>query len=129
VNPRRPELSSSAESRILARPDRYLEADRERERDFDSTGERVYGWVMAMLAGLPVDDRLVLELARRLHDAGFDDEAATLEDAYDAERAVVALTIAEREAILRVLEDCPEELAELRGVLLREHEWRMREGL
>jgi len=25
--------------------------------------------------------------------------------------------------------DCPDELAELRGVLLREHEWRVREGL
>ena len=84
---------------------------------------------MPMLAGIPVDDRLVLELARRLHAAGFDDAAESLEGAYDGERRVVALTIAEREAILRVLEDCPDELAELRGVLLREHEWRMREGL
>jgi hypothetical protein len=41
----------------------------------------------------------------------------------------VGLTIPDRQAILRVLEDCPESLAELRGVLLREHEWRMREGL
>jgi hypothetical protein len=41
----------------------------------------------------------------------------------------VALTIADREAILRVLEDCPDGLAELRGVLLGEHEWRRREGL
>jgi hypothetical protein len=31
--------------------------------------------------------------------------------------------------VLRVLEDAPEGLAELRGVLLREHEWRIREGL
>jgi hypothetical protein len=54
---------------------------------------------------------------------------ATLEDAYDGERRVVALTIAEREPILRVLEDCPDGLAELRGVLLKEHEWRVREGL
>jgi hypothetical protein len=38
-------------------------------------------------------------------------------------------TILEREAILRVLEDRPEEFSELRGVLLREHEWRRREGL
>jgi hypothetical protein len=81
-----------------------------------------------ILAGVPVDDRLVLELARRLHDAGLD-TAETLEDAYDGERRVVALTIAEREAILRVLEDCPKELAELRGILLREHAWRLREGL
>jgi hypothetical protein len=40
-----------------------------------------------------------------------------------------ALTIGEREAILRVLENSSEELAELRGALLREHGWRMREGL
>jgi hypothetical protein len=71
-----------------------------------------------ILAGVPVDDRLVLELARRLHDAGLD-TAETLEDAYDGERRVVALTIAEREAILRVLEDCTDELAELRGVSSR----------
>jgi hypothetical protein len=83
---------------------------------------------MPMLAGVPVDDRLVLELASRLHDAGLDDAAETLHDGYDGERRVVALTIAEREAILRVLEDCPDELGELRGVLVREHEWRMREG-
>jgi hypothetical protein len=53
----------------------------------------------------------------------------TLEDAYDAERRVVALTIADREAVLRVLEDAPDGLAELRGVLLREAEWRRRERL
>jgi hypothetical protein len=34
----------------------------------------------------------------------------------------VALTVPDREAIMRTLEDCPDGLAELRGVLLREHE-------
>jgi hypothetical protein len=43
-------------------------------------------------------------------------------------RGEIALTIRERKAILRVLEDCPDGLAELRGVLFREHEWRRREG-
>jgi hypothetical protein len=33
------------------------------------------------------------------------------------------------EAVLRVLDDGPDELAELRGVLLREHAWRVSEGL
>jgi hypothetical protein len=28
-----------------------------------------------------------------------------------------------------VLEDCPDELGELRGVLVREHAWRLGEGL
>jgi hypothetical protein len=41
----------------------------------------------------------------------------------------VPLTIPDREAVVRVLEDCPDELAELRGVLLREHEWRRHEEL
>jgi hypothetical protein len=77
----------------------------------------------------PVPDRLVLELAGLLRDAGFLDTADTLERAYDTERRVVALTIASREAILRALEDCPEGFGELRGVLLREHAWRVGEGL
>jgi hypothetical protein len=42
-----------------------------------------------------------------------------LEAAYDAKRCVVAVTTADGEAIVRVLEDCPDELAEPRGVLLR----------
>ena len=71
----------------------------------------------------------MLELARRLREATFDDEAERLKDAYDLETKVLALTISEREAILRALDDPPEGLAELRGVLLLEHEARVREGL
>lgn len=82
-----------------------------------------------MLAGIPVRDQDVLELARLLRDGGFDDTAETLEDAYDAECRVLALTIPDREAIVRTLADPPDGLAELRGVLLREHDWRVREGL
>ncbi len=41
----------------------------------------------------------------------------------------MALDIPNREAILRVLEDCPEELVELRATLLQEHVWHKREGL
>lgn len=67
------------------------------------------------LAGIPIADRDVLELARNLRDAGFAETAETLEDAYDAERGVLALTIADREAILRALDDPPDGLAELRG--------------
>jgi hypothetical protein len=81
------------------------------------------------LAGISVSDKFVLELAGLLRDGGFVDTADLLEHAYDSERRVVALSIASREAILRVLEDCPDGLGELRGVLLREHEWRVREGL
>ena len=82
-----------------------------------------------MLAGIPVRDQDVLELARSLRDAGFDDTAERLENAYDLETKVLALTIVEREQILRALEDCPDGLGELPGVLAAEHEGRVREGL
>jgi hypothetical protein len=68
-----------------------------------------------MVAGLEVPDRLVPELARRLREAELEETAVVLEDAYDHETRLVALTITDREAILRVLEDAPDELAELRG--------------
>ena len=81
------------------------------------------------LAGVPVRDEDVLELARLLHDAGFDDTAEALVVALEAEQAIVALTIQDREAILRTLDDPLKGLIELRGVLLQEHEWRLRDGL
>ena len=52
-----------------------------------------------------------------------------LEDAWRREVKVFGLEVADREAILRVLEDGPAESAELRGVLLEEHVWRQGEGL
>jgi hypothetical protein len=82
-----------------------------------------------MRAGTPVPDSDVLKLAGMLRDSGFDDVTERLEDAYDLEVKVLALTIPEREAIIRTLDDPPETLADLRGVLLREHEWPVREGL
>jgi len=82
-----------------------------------------------MLAGIPVADKDVLELARLLRDAAFVDVAERLENAYDVECKVLALPIEDRERILRALDDPPAGLAELRGVLLVEHEWRRREGL
>ena len=75
------------------------------------------------------DDADVLELARLLRVAGFDATAEWLEAAYDREAKIVALTIAEREQIIRALDDPPDGLAELRGVLLAEHEGRVRQGL
>ena len=43
--------------------------------------------------------------------------------------ALLALTIDERAIILAALEDPPQELAELRAVLLNEHAWRQSTGL
>ena len=78
---------------------------------------------------IPVADRAVLVLARGLREAQLIHTAERLERAYDRKARIVALDIPDREAILRVLEDCPEELAELRATLLQEHVWRQREGL
>jgi hypothetical protein len=82
-----------------------------------------------MLAGVPVPDSDVLALSRLLRDAGFDETAEKLEKGYDLETKVLALTIPDREAILRTLDDPRDGLAEFRDVLLKEHEWRLREGL
>ena len=73
-------------------------------------------------------DQDVLKLTRLLDDAGFDDTAELLTVALEADQTLVALSIQDREAILRTLDDPPDALAELRGVLLREHEWRVRVG-
>ena len=78
-----------------------------------------------MLAGIRVRDEDVREFA------GLVDEptATVLGNAIEREVVIVAQTIADRERIRRALEEPPDGLAELRGVLLREHEWRRRVGL
>jgi hypothetical protein len=55
--------------------------------------------------------------------------ADRLERALEDDVKLLALTIDERAIILGQLEDPPDGLAELRGVLLNEHQWRQREGL
>ena len=74
-------------------------------------------------------DARVLELSRGLSTAGFHELGDRLEAAWRREVKVFGLGVADREAILRVLEDGPAEFAELRGVLLEEHVWRVRERL
>ena len=82
-----------------------------------------------MLAGLAVRDQDVLELARLLRQADFNETAERLERASDLETKLLALTLAERDEILRALEDAPTGLATLRGQLLRDRERWVREGL
>ena len=84
---------------------------------------------MRVVAGVSVRDEDVLDLFQRLLEAGFEDTADALAIALDAGQRLVALTVQDREAILRVLDEPPIGLAELRGVLLREHEGRVRDGL
>ena len=76
------------------------------------------------LAGIRVPDQSVHELA------GLVDEptAAVLLKALELKTAIVALSIEDRERIIRALDDPPDGLAELRSVLVREHEWRVRGG-
>ena len=82
-----------------------------------------------ILAGVPVFADAVAELADTVRATGADDLADRLEVALDDDVKLLALTIDERAIILSSLEDPPEGLAELRAVLLSEHEWRQREGL
>jgi hypothetical protein len=81
------------------------------------------------LAGVPVPDRLVLELVRRLRDAEMVDTAERLEGAHDREARIVALEIHDREAILRTLEDAPPGLEAIRAVPLEEHVGRQQQRL
>ena len=59
------------------------------------------------LAGIPVADRAVLQLAVSLREAELIFAAERLKRAYDLEARIVALDIPDREAILRVLEEAP----------------------
>jgi len=78
------------------------------------------------LAGLRIPDEDVRELITLVHEP----TRSLLEKALAFETGVVALTIEDRERILWALDDVrTDALAELRGVLLQEHEWRMRDGL
>ena len=83
-----------------------------------------------MLAGIRVTDDDTETLVELLRHAEFVDVAEKLERAQATGIVVVALTIVDRESMLRALDEAPTEgLAALRAVLLREHEWRVRDGL
>jgi hypothetical protein len=70
--------------------------------------------------------RVVDAFGRR--DAGYDHTAESLETAQERQTKLLGLSIADREVILSVLVDPPEQLCELRAVLLQEHASRQREG-
>ena len=73
------------------------------------------------LAGMHVPDADVRELIRLVDEP----TRSLLEKSLAFETGVVALTIDDRERLLAVLDDArTDALAELRGVLLSEHEWR-----
>jgi hypothetical protein len=76
------------------------------------------------LAGVQIKDELLLTLASKLNDAGLYETAVRLENAYDLDVKIVALSMRARDDILQVLTDCPKGLRELRAAL-RQHK---REG-
>ena len=80
------------------------------------------------LAGVDVREGVLLELARRVRKAGFSDTAEKLEASWRDEDRMLALETDDREALLQVLSDGPDELAELRSVLLQEHERKLAGG-
>jgi hypothetical protein len=82
-----------------------------------------------MLAGVSVPDGAVGMLARAARLAGADKLGQRLERAIEDRAALVALTIDERAIVLSMLDDPPAELRELRGVLVKEHQWRQAQGL
>jgi hypothetical protein len=80
------------------------------------------------LAGVPVPDGVLRNLAGRLRSAGLGDTADKLERAWSQENKTLALETDDPEALLRVLADGPDELEDLRSVLLQEHERRRAGG-
>ena len=82
-----------------------------------------------MLAGLPVPEDGVDGLAEFVRAVGADDLAERLERAVADQVKLLALTLDERAIVLSALEDAPPELAELRAVLLADHQWRRAEGI
>jgi hypothetical protein len=81
------------------------------------------------IAGVSVRDVNVAALAELLLARGFEDTADALLLALDAEQDLVALSVEDRERILRVLDDPMPGLDGLRGVLLAAHHARLRDGL
>jgi hypothetical protein len=78
------------------------------------------------LAGLRIPDEDVRVLIPLVDEP----TRSLLEKSLALEAEVVALTIDDRERILRALDDArTDALAELRAVLLQEQEWRVRDGL
>jgi hypothetical protein len=82
------------------------------------------------LAGIDVRDADALGLAMLLRHYGHVQTADEIETACISYEREVALTLEDRDAIVAVLSDPPDDdLARLKGILLHQSEWRRAEGL
>lgn len=79
-----------------------------------------------LLAGVTVEDSLILRLAAAVDDFGL---ARKLKLAHTLRSQVLNLTIAERQRILAVVEDPRSGLEDLRELLVANQAWRLRERL
>ena len=82
-----------------------------------------------VIAGIPLANEVATDLVKLCELAGLAETADRLRDAIRFGLSVLPLEIAAREQILRALGECPPAFAELRDVLLREHEARVELGL
>jgi hypothetical protein len=78
-----------------------------------------------LVGGVPIDERLLRELARVVDRK----LAQRLDTALLYRAKVLGLTVAERESILKALENPPPGLEELRAILLQDPRWRLSERL
>jgi hypothetical protein len=79
-----------------------------------------------LLGGVPIEDRLVLRLARAVDDSGL---AGKLTMAYTLRSQVVNLTHDERQTILSALQRQPEGLEQLHDQLVEHAAWQLRQRL
>ena len=78
-----------------------------------------------LVGGVPIDERLLRELARVVDRK----LARRLDTALLYRAQVLGLTVDERAAILKALENPPPGLEELRATLLQDPRWRLSESL
>ena len=82
-----------------------------------------------LIAGIPVRREDALVLVRLLQRAGAFEAARRISNAHASNELEVALRIEDRDAVLRVLVECPDGLLELRATLVQEAAWRQAVGL
>ena len=73
------------------------------------------------LGGIEIGDSAAAKLACLLHDKGEDALALHIGCAIDHLHDDVTLTARDREALLRVLTECPADLSDFRATLLADH--------